>query len=219
MVLILWIIAINVLIITFFKYQTINNIENQVKLYVNLKNNTENYKLPSYIKISNSRLTLKKYRLFDIHSGKFIYIDTKYIKRGFKQFMTTLLLWEMSLSVILLLMVYFIIKKFLKKEQAHKKFLNFILGMISHKFGNFLSIQRLNLELIETENEKPLKRLKEAYGFMEKDFSNILNTIRNSEEGKPKKYNIKTTINQCIDMLLQHQEKNIKPILSDIEIT
>ncbi len=219
MVLILWIVAINVLIITFFKYQTIDYLNRETRLYINLKESVPGYHLPTYIKILNRKTKISGYSLFGVYKGKLIYVDTKYIKKGFKRFMTTLLFWEMSLSVILLLMVYFIIKRFLKKEQAHRKFLNFILGIISHKFGNFLSIQKLNLELIETDNEKPLQRLKEAYSFMEQDFSNILSTIRNTEEDKPKKYNIKQTINQCMDILLQNkEEKNIKLTLTDINI-
>ncbi len=163
-----------------------------------IKQRDPNFRLPDNIKVLKFRKQLKGYKLFKIYNNSFVYIKISSFQKGLHHFALTLMLWELSLSSILLLMVYYILKRFLKKEYAHKQFLDFILGLISHKFGNFLSIQRINLELIETENKKALQRLKEAYSFMEKDFKGLLEIIKNSNEDRAVRCGIKDTIEESL---------------------
>jgi len=207
------------LIITFFKYRTINELDTQINLYVEIEKYAPSYILPKYIKVYDFRRHIKGYRLFKIYKGKYIYVNVSYIEEGFKKFVFTLFLWEISLSFVLILMVYYILKRFLKKEQEHKRLLEFILGMISHKFGNFLSVQRVNLELIDAQNKKAFERIKEAYDFMEKDFQDILKIMRNTEQESVAKDNVEYVVERCIDAFQDRlNDKKIHLSLTDASV-
>ncbi len=162
--------------------------------------NNSDYKLPQYIKIFKSRKALRDFKFFTTYDGMFVYFKKSYIIKDIKKFILTLLLWELSLSVLLIFMVHAILKYFSDKDRQHREFLEFLLGTISHKFGNFLSVQRLNLELVETDNPKPLERLKDAYTFMEKDFKGILKIIKDTEAKHSEKYSVRSAIYKAIEL-------------------
>ncbi len=200
MILLFWIIAINVLIITFFKYKTISALNTDVRLYVDMRNEVRNYKLPDYIRITDNLKSIRGFSLFGVYNNRYIYIDNKYMIKSLKKFVSTLMLWEFALCSILIFMVYIILKRSLKKEQEHKQFLQFLLGAISHKLGNFLSIQKINLSLIETKDTKPIERLEKAYVFMEHDFKNIIRMMKYEDENTAKRYDVTETINSIISL-------------------
>ncbi len=190
----------NVLIVTFFKYREVDRLTNEARLYTYIKSKKPDYKLPKHIKITRHYGKIDNFQLFGGYNGHFVYFSKDYMKRDMDKFVFTLILWEFALSFLLIVMVYTVLRHFSKKEQRHKEFLSFLLGAISHKFGNFLSVQRLNLELIETRNKKPLERLKEAYVFMEKDFKNIVKMIKDSENANSMKYDVEDVIKDTLDL-------------------
>ncbi len=214
----LWIAAINVLVLTFFKYKEIDRLNNEARLYTYIKSNNHHYSLPKHIKILNRYERIKNFKMFGVYNNKFVYFSKKYIRKDMNSFVLTLILWELALSFLLVIMLYAVLRRFSKKEKQYKEFLRFLLGAISHKFGNFLSVQRLNLELIETNNKKPLERLKEAYVFMEKDFKNIIDIIKNSEEGYCKKYEVADVIKDSLNLFKERLE-NKKVHLSLVNAT
>ncbi len=188
------------MIVTFFKYREVDRLTNEAKLYTYIKSKRPDYKLPKHIKITKYYGKIKDFQLFGGYNGRFVYFSKDYMKKDMNRFVFTLVLWEFALSFLLIVMVYTVLRHFSKKEERHREFLSFLLGTISHKFGNFLSVQRLNLELIETQNKKPLKRLKEAYVFMEKDFKNIVKMIKDSENANSMKYDVEDVIKDTLDL-------------------
>ncbi len=188
------------MIVTFFKYREVDRLTNEAKLYTYIKSKKPDYKLPKHIKITRYYGKIDNFQLFGGYNGRFVYFSKDYMKKDMNRFVFTLVLWEFALSFLLIVMVYTVLRHFSKKEERHREFLSFLLGTISHKFGNFLSVQRLNLELIETQNKKPLKRLKEAYVFMEKDFKNIVKMIKDSENANSMKYDVEDVIKDTLDL-------------------
>ena len=195
-----WIVAVNVLIVTFFKYKTIYALNTDAKLYVDMRTKVRDYKLPDYIKISDRPKNIQGFSLFEAYNNHYIYIDNKYMIKNLKKFVLTLLIWEFALYSVLIFMVYIILKRSLKKEQEHKQFLQFLLGTISHKLGNFLSVQKINLSLIKTEDIKPLERLEKAYIFMEHDFKNIIRMMKYTDEGITKKYDVSDVVKSIVEL-------------------
>ena len=222
MIITFWIVAINILVITFFKYKEIDRLNKEAELYSYIKSDKPEYKLPAHIKVAKRYIGDSNFRFFGVYGGKFVYFKNGYVKKDMNRFVLTLLLWEFSLSFLLILMVYAVLKHYLKKEQENRRFLKFLLGTISHKMGNFLSIQRVNLELIDADDKKPIERLKDAYAFMERDFKNIVHVIKNMQENKSQKCNAEDVIrdtfnlfkekceNKTIDLKLQKAYVNSK---------
>jgi len=66
------------------------------------------------------------------------------------------------------------------KERNVKEFLRLLLLVLTHKLGNLLAIQRLNIDMIESSCGKSdaLERLKRGYSLLESDFYFVLDSVK-----------------------------------------
>ncbi len=203
---IVWMLAVNVFILTFFKYCELQKLRNQAQLYLYMKLTQPSTSLPSFVKLTQKPVKLKDYELFERLGGYYVYFKKGYTGVHTRRFAVALVIWEIALSAMLVFMIYYVMKHLLEKDKEYRDFLKFLIGTISHKMGNFLSIQKLNLELIKTEDEKPLGRLKEAYSFMEKDFKNILQLIRDAESKEIRIENVEEVIRGALELFSEALE-------------
>ena len=99
-----------------------------------------------------------------------------------------------------------------------KDYLEIVLLVISHKLGNFLSIQKINLEIIKEKcNLNAVNRLNYAFDFIERDFKLTLNILKNIEniDFQGDKVNVKDLIE---DILRNFDLKYVKLKLKNISI-
>jgi len=162
----------------------------------------KNYNLPSYIKVSKKPLLDKNLELLpQTLNGKFVYLDWGPGYKEVKDLATNLFLWETALVLSLTFLFYKILWIHLKEREENRVFLEMILLTLSHKLGNFLATQRLNIEILkETPSPAALDRLERGYMFIEKEFNHTLNIIKNFKAGskEKEKINLKSVIESTL---------------------
>ncbi len=75
---------------------------------------------------------------------------------------------------------YLLYSKYLFHKRRNQEIFNVLLQAISHRFGNFIAVQKLNLEALNTgSSELPLYRLQESLSALEEDYKQILRVLEN----------------------------------------
>ena len=102
------------------------------------------------------------------------------VYRKVKDLAICLFLWEAALVLSLSLIFYKLLWLHLKEREENRQFLEMLLLTLSHKLGNFLAAQRVNIEILkQTQNLKAVQRLEKGYEFMEKEAKHTLQIIKN----------------------------------------
>jgi len=183
---------LNVIAISFYKFSLKENYYHSVETELKMARYQKNYNLPSYIKVSKKPLLNKNLELLpQTLNGKFVYLDWGLGYKEVKDLATNLFLWEIALVLSLTFLFYKILWVHLKEREENRVFLEMILLTLSHKLGNFLATQRLNIEILkETSSPAALDRLERGYMFIEKEFKHTLNIIKNFKAGSREKEKI-----------------------------
>jgi NADH:ubiquinone oxidoreductase subunit K len=102
------------------------------------------------------------------------------------KYILSILACETLVTLVVLLLVYRNFTLFLKRERATKEMVKLFFLLFTHKFGNFLSLNRINLEILTQKygNDRSLLRLKRSYNVLEEDFKNSLRYIKGIEESQ-----------------------------------
>ncbi len=100
-----------------------------------------------------------------------------------KSWMLYLFLWEGMLAVSVSYVFYRLFISYERCRLEQEEFLRLLLAALSHRFGNFLSAQKVNLEILtESPSPEAASRLKEACRAMERDLETLLRFLRGSLE-------------------------------------
>ncbi len=211
---------INFVSILYYKYTLKSFILKETKLYLELKNKNSSVALPSYLKISQSPLVKGNYEFINKFYDKYVFLDLSYEEKKVKDFALLLFLWETILVVSLMFIMYITLVKYIKKEYFFKSFLEILLLTLTHKLGNFLSVQKINIELIRLRcKEKSISRLEKAYMLMEKDFKFSLKVLRNLHNDNMEILNLREEILKVLTFFEDFlSEKEVKLSLKDIYI-
>ncbi|NPA58318.1 MAG: HAMP domain-containing histidine kinase, partial [Aquificae bacterium] len=214
--------AINLVALLFFKYHIESQIYKEARLYAELYKHNPNVKLPSYIKLFDRLPDGDRYEIIGFTNGRYLSLDREYKEKKIREFALILLLWDGVLILSIMLLLYFTIVKYIKKEEYLKKYLHILMLTITHKLGNFLSVQRVNIDLIKAKcNIKAVERLEKAYILIEKDFKFTINTLKNLEntEKEIKLVNLKDVIGNILSIFSENlQGKKVYADLKDIRI-
>lgn len=120
-----------------------------------------------------------------------------------------LALWEGILAVSVSYVLY---RLFLASEHYRnetEEFLKLLVTVLSHRFGNFLSAQKVNLELFgESPSPEAVSRLREACRAMERDLEALLRFLRSSLEETSLSAQ---TFSDCLKDLLRRLELQFGP--------
>lgn len=144
-------------------------------------------------------------------------LNRQFVETYYKEYIRDVLLWEALLVLSLMLILYKVIDRLTKKEKQYNEFIELLFLMISHKFGNFLSIHKGNIEILKIRHDqKAVERLEKSYNYMVEDFKKVLQTVRNFKEMgiEKEKINLKELILKHINALSPDQKiiLNIKDI-------
>lgn len=138
------------------------------------------------------------------------YIYDKYTK--------FVLMWEAILTTSSIMLFYLILNRHLEKEKKQKEFLEIMILTISHKFGNFLSALKVNLELTKsTKSEKALMNIEKYVSNMNDELKILIDILRKAQNDETEKITIKEVIQQILEkvdikekrLLLQLNDKKI----------
>ena len=150
---------------------------------------------------------------------KLIAVDDTALSEKIRKFAFTLFIWETAVILTLMLIFYKTIIKYIKKEENIKSFLELMLLTTTHKLGNFLSIYRVNVEILKDRcKTRALERLENAYSIMEKDFSIATKTLKklSIRKKEPKDINIKNRLIEILSLFGQIlKDKKVILSLSD----
>jgi signal transduction histidine kinase len=141
--------------------------------------------LPDYFKVSKEiPVDFKTWQIIGKQGRYFLLLNTKKLDDKVNKYAFFLFVWEMPILALTVLIVYKTVNIFLKREQETKELVKLFFLLFTHKLGNFLSLNKLNLEMLLSKygHERSLLRLKRSYEILEEDFKRSLNYIRSVEE-------------------------------------
>jgi len=128
----------------------------------------------------------------------------EFIEQKFQEYVKDVLLWEFLLVLSLMLILYKIIDRMLKQEKNYRDFLELIILTISHKLGNFLAVQKGNIEILKLGyDSKALNRLEISYNYIQEDLQKILETINRFKEipATKEKINIRELVEKNLSLI------------------
>ncbi len=160
--------------------------------------------LPRYIYIGST--PPEGFVPIDKIDNKIIAINIQTVRKKLIDFAVTLFIWEAAIILALILIFYKTVIRYIKEEERIKNFLELTLLTITHKLGNFLSIYRVNIEILKEKcHSKALDRLDNAYKIMEKDFTFTTNSLKklSFQEKHIKKINLKNKIIEILSFFGQ----------------
>ncbi len=205
---------LNIFVILSYKLSLDYQIKKEAILLKKLYVFSENIPTPKYVYIGNNPPT--GFVPVESVDGKVIAFNLEGVNKKLKSFALTLFIWEGAIVLALFLIFHKTVMKFIKQEEEIKKFLELMLLTITHKLGNFLSIYRVNIEILKEKcPSKALDRLDNAYSIMEKDFYFVTNSLKklSIQEKHIKQINIKNKILEVLSFFGQAL-KNKKVFLS-----
>ncbi len=178
MTLLVGVSALNFIAVRFYRAELLSNLRQDAELH--LRSFERGHRLPSYIRISEIPLRGEDLVLFNpSYKGKFVFLDLSIAKRKLRNFALNLLLWESFLVLSLGYVFYKLLWRYVKEREQNRQFLELMLLILSHRIGNFLAAQRVNIEMLkEGAGSVVLERLEGATSYMEDQFRRTVELIR-----------------------------------------
>lgn len=138
------------------------------------------------------------------------------IERSFESYLVNVLLWEFLLVLALMLILYKVISKMIKQERDYMDFLELLLLIISHKFGNLLASQRGNIEILKMKyDQRAIERLERVYELVKEDLDSVLSYIEKFKNLSAKKERI--SMNELVKRALKFFEEKAEFFVSEQE--
>ena len=165
---------------TFFKLLIKEKLDTEIKLYSRVCKVNANCKLPSYFYTSPVPSIDKSTKPVAKVNDGFLMVNVEHVNSELKSIAAVIFIWEAIILVVLVLIVVKAMNYYVKKERNVKEFLRLLLLVLTHKLGNLLAIQRLNIDMIESSCGKSdaLERLKRGYSLLESDFYFVLDSVK-----------------------------------------
>ncbi len=171
---------LNFVAVRFHKMELLDAFYRDAERHLALMRAKEDYCPPAYIKVSEVPLGGEDLVLFKpSFEGRLVFLDLSVVKRKLKNFVLSLFLWEAFLILSLSYLFYKLLWYHLRERERNREFLELMLLVLSHRLGNFLAAQRVNLEILkEGRSPAALERLERAHGYIEDQFRRTLELIR-----------------------------------------
>ncbi len=208
--------TINIYTISLLKKEVEYNLFKEIETSILLKEN--GFSTPDHIIVSSEPINNPNYIFKAYLDDNFIYVKKGYLWDKLKKIILSLLAWEFITVTSILLLAYVVVKRFYLREKSREEFLNLLLLSITHKLGNFLAVQQINLEILkDCENKRAVERLTAQTNRMKKDFERIMffmERIKKGEDSKKSKVNVKPVILENVKEWVEVYGKPDRLILS-----
>ncbi len=115
----------------------------------------------------------------------YVGIDKKEIESLTNHYMTVIIIWEAVLIFMIITGTFAIVTILLREIEEHRKFMDLVLMSISHKFGNFIAIQKVNLGILDKNyDRRAVDRLMIANRKLERDIKTIIHLLERKAEDR-----------------------------------
>jgi signal transduction histidine kinase len=132
------------------------------------------------------------------------------IEEKLKAYAISVFLIESGIVVFILLLFYYTAYRYIKREEDTKDLLNILLLALTHRLGNFLASQKVNLELMD--DSLPARRLRESLSILEKAYENTMKAIESLRSGQEEHRQSINMADLLLDVALLYGEKAGKDI-------
>jgi len=194
--------VINFISVSSYRSQLYQKVKSEADLYQVLLLYDLDIQLPRYFKLFKELPT--DYQTWEI-LGKvkehFLVLNKKEVNREILRYALFLFAWELPVLLLTIFVVYKATSLYLKRERESKEFVKLFFLLFTHKLGNFLSLDRLSIELLLQKygNDRSLLRLKRSYELLEDDFKKSLNYMKAFEENEePEVVDVSTVLKELI---------------------
>jgi len=175
--------TVNLVALNNCKKQILEKVNLEIRLYKVLYSYGILAQTPVYIKVSKVPPSSDWRLIGKAYDGNFFFLDENYVQRELRSFAIHLFIWEIPIIVLTILFTYKTVSFFIEREKEAKELVKTFFLFFTHKLGNFLSLNRVNLEILKMHCpiEKALYRLEKAYDILESDFKKSLSYISSFE--------------------------------------
>lgn len=179
LVLMLGLSMINLIYIKSIRLLIEDSLRQEIINYQILLRNNIPFNYPEYLKITKNELSNKSYILFEVDKPNYYYVNSKYFTDKLKDKIFLMVYWDFIILLVVSLLYYFTVHKMISRERRLKNSFEAILLIFSHKLRNYLSTQKINLELLKGISSTAVLRLENSYNSLNSDITAMENYIRN----------------------------------------
>ncbi len=122
----------------------------------------------------------------------------------FQDFAVNLATWELIVAISGIFLFYRLFKVYVRHKFEMQSIFKILFEAVSHRFGNYLATQKVNVEIAKNYQSKDaLNRMESSLTAMESDFKELILVLKNLEEEQlPKEQiNVGTLIKDCISLI------------------
>ncbi len=175
------------------------HLRTQARTYSKLLLYNRAEKIPGYMRISETPTPVEDYSII-LYTGKhYVFVRNDYVKEKITRFALSLLLWEAGLVVMILSLFYLTLIRNLRNEREVSDLMNVLLLSLTHKLGNFIASQKVNLELIE--DSPPKERLRRSLVDLERSYHRtftLLETLQRERNVREEKVDLKSIVEEAV---------------------
>lgn len=212
---------INLIFIKTFKIYVEETLAREIALYQTIIEKGIALKLPDYLKVSREDFLDKNYTLFEMKKDKFFFVKSDHIRDIIGDKVKLLLYWDFIILLSVVLLYYLTLYRMMERNNSYLKTFETILMVFSHKLGNYLSIARINTELLKSGNMNAIQRLENSNTYLEKDLNDIKGFVSrvNISGDLVKEIDFGDIVSKTIDELGIKDSKSVKIHLKKIHFT
>ncbi|MCX8084070.1 MAG: hypothetical protein N3C60_04030 [Calditerrivibrio sp.] len=218
-ILMLGLSMINFIFIQSIKIQTEELLRQEIIYYKRLSKNNIPFEYPDYLKISKNEVSVRNFILFEVDKPNYFYVKKDFFVERIRNKVYLMIYWDFFILLAISLLYYFTVHKMLLKQKRLANSFETILMIFSHKLRNFLSIQKINIELIKSSNLNAAKRIEESCKSLGTDLEGMEKYIKkiNLYSENVQEVDLKTFISGFIKTFFT-KELVIKDRLKDLKI-
>jgi len=193
---------VNFISVSSYRSQLVQKVKSEADLYQVLLLYSQDIPLPKHFKLSDRiPVDYETWKIMGKVRDKFLLLNIKELNDEIITYMMSLFIWEVPVLILTVLVVYRTVNIYLQREKETKELVKLFFLLFTHKLGNFLSLDRLSIELLLQKYgpDRSLLRLRRSYGIIEEDFKKSLKYIRALElEEEPEVIDVSALIKELV---------------------
>ncbi|MDQ7038254.1 MAG: hypothetical protein Q9N26_03520 [Aquificota bacterium] len=175
--------------------------------------------VPDHLRISTNPVPPEGFRVVRYTGKHFIFLREGYLRDKLRNFSVFILMWEALLVMVLIVIFQRVVVRYVRREGEVKDITGILLLALTHRIGNFLSVQKVNLELLG--GSPALERLKESVRRLERDYRKTLDFLEDLKEGhglEPERIDLKEAVEKIVSSMPVREGVRVKLRLSRVYI-
>jgi len=191
--------ALNLLNIQYYKKTMLRQSLSQAEKIVKLKINYKFIDLPDDIIMSNTVINQENLILIDRVENCYYYFNYSSIMEDIHNLSIILFGIESILFICLILLNFQFTNKFISEIEASERFLNLLMLSFNHKICNFLTSQRINIDIVKQNGSpKAIERLETAYSKIDQEMKRTLQLVKTHPIKIQEEISLEDIINQTL---------------------